>query len=176
MFSATYIENIYKEGNFRLVFDGRAAEIYVSDSDYAGVIRAANDLRDDVKRVTGIVPELHNHISSLTGNTVFIGTMGKNAVIDGLIAEGRLDAADLSGKWESFIIQVVANPIPGVEQGLIIAGSDMRGTIFGIYDVSEQIGVSPWYWWADVATRHQNTLIVKNGTYKQDINQDSLWL
>ena len=60
-----------------------------------------------------------------------------------------------------------ADPLPGVAEGLIIAGSDKRGTIYGIYDLSEQIGVSPWYWWADVPVQHQNALFVKPGRYVQ---------
>ena len=46
--------------------------------------------------------------------------------------------------------------MPGVERALVIAGADRRGTIFGIYEVSEQIGVSPWYWWADVPVVHRD--------------------
>ena len=81
---------------------------------------------------------------------MIVGTLGKSALIDSLVATGKLDASDLPGKWESFVITTVANPVPGVERALVIAGSDKRGTIYGIYELSEQIGVSPWYWWADV--------------------------
>ena len=61
----------------------------------------------------------------------------------------------------------VANPLPGVDQALVIAGSDKRGTIYGIYEISEQIGVSPWYWWADVPPKHHENLFIKAGTYVQ---------
>ena len=67
----------------------------------------------------------------------------------------------IAGQWESFIIQVVPEPLLGVASGLVIAGSDKRGTIYGIYDLSEEIGVSPWYWWADVTPRHRDALFVK---------------
>ena len=59
----------------------------------------------------------------------------------------------IMGQWESFISQVVTSPLPGVDKALVIAGSDLRGTVFGLYDISEQIGVSPWYWFADVPQR-----------------------
>ena len=65
------------------------------------------------------------------------------------------------------MIQVVPNPLPGVDSALVIGGSDKRGTIYGIYDLSEQIGVSPWYWWADVPAQHQDQLFVKAGRFVQ---------
>ena len=68
-------------------------------------------------------------------------------------------SAQIRDRWESSVIQVVARPLPGVERALVIAGSDKRGTIFGVYDVSEQIGVSPWYWWADVPVRHRDAAL-----------------
>ena len=80
---------------------------------------------------------------------VIAGTIGKSAVIDALVAAGKLDVAATKGKWEAFTSQVVNDPVPGTARALVIAGSDARGTIFGIYDVSEQIGVSPWYFWTD---------------------------
>ena len=84
-----------------------------------------------------------------------------------MVKSGKLNADAISGKWESFIITTIANPLPGVDQALVIAGSDKRGTIYGIYEISEQIGVSPWYWWADVPPQHHENLFIKAGTYVQ---------
>lgn len=70
-----------------------------------------------------------------------------------LVHSGKIDVSAISGKWEAFLTQVVENPLPGVERALVIAGADQRGTIFGLYDVSEGAGVSPWYWFADVPVR-----------------------
>jgi len=70
-------------------------------------------------------------------------------------------------QMESFFLQVVSDPLPNVSSGLVVVGSDKRGTIYGIYDLSEQIGVSPWYWWADVPVRHKDALFVKPGKYRQ---------
>ena len=67
--------------------------------------------------------------------------------------EKKFDARDLAGRWEKFVTQIVDKPFPGVDRALVIAGSDKRGTIYGIYDLSSEIGVSPWYWWADVPVR-----------------------
>jgi hypothetical protein len=74
-------------------------------------------------------------------------------VINALISSGKLNVSSIQGQWESFISQVVDSPLPGIEKALVIAGSDLRGTVFGLYDVSEQIGVSPWWWFADVPVR-----------------------
>ena len=98
-------------------------------------------------------------------NVILIGTIGSSSIIDQLIRNKKIDVDTIRGKWESNLIQVVSNPLPGIASALVIAGSDKRGTIFGIYDVSEQIGVSPWYWWADVPVPHRDTLYVKPGKY-----------
>jgi hypothetical protein len=145
----------------------RAANIYVDTNDHAGVARAANDLQADIARVTKITPALTNNQQVLGTSAIIVGTVGKSSAIDRLIREKKIDAAPIKGKWESFLIQVVRNPLPGVASGLVIAGSDKRGTIYGIYDVSEQIGVSPWYWWADVPVKQQDALFVRAGKYVQ---------
>jgi hypothetical protein len=93
--------------------------------------------------------------------------VGKSPVIDQLIRAKKIDASGILGKWESFFIQTVADPLPGVSSALVIAGSDKRGTIYGIYDLSEQIGVSPWYWWSDVTPEHKDALFINPGKYQQ---------
>ncbi len=96
---------------------------------------------------------------------LLIGTIGKNTLIDKLILQKKLNVSSIEGKWEAHITQVINNPLPGVKQALVIVGSDKRGTIYGIYDLSAQIGVSPWYWWADVPVKEQKTLYVISGKY-----------
>ncbi|KNY30261.1 glycosyl hydrolase 115 family protein [Pseudobacteroides cellulosolvens] len=162
-----HIENVYSKGNFKLVHQSKASDIYVSGDDFSGVVRAAKDLRDDVNRVSRVLPQIKNDLSPLSEHAVIIGTLGKSTIIDELIKDGKLDVADIIGKWEAFVIQVVQNPVPGVELGLVIAGSDKRGTIFGVYHLSGKIGVSPWYWWADIPAPYQPTLVVRNGIYKE---------
>ncbi len=111
--------------------------------------------------------EISEDIKHLSGGkqVVIAGTIGKSPMIEDMIIEGRIDVADISGKWECFVIQVVNNPLPGIDRALVIAGSDKRGTIYGIYEVSAQIGVSPWYWWADVPVTHQSELYILPGRY-----------
>src|SRR5258708_6950832 len=162
-----YVETVSRPGSFPIAQSGAAASIYVDSNDYAGVIRAAHDVGSDIARVTGDTAVLKQSNTGLGSHAIIIGTIGKSPAIDQLIRGGKINAAAIAGKWESFLIQVVLRPLPGVAQALVIAGSDRRGTIYGIYDVSEQMGVSPWYWWADVPVQHQNPLFVKAGVYLQ---------
>ena len=165
----SFVENRVVAGGFPLVVEGKAAILHVDGKEFPGVARIAGDLQLDVERVTGVKPVL-NRTPPAKGEkvAVVIGTVGRGGLIDQLIATGKLDVASIKGKWEGFLIETVKAPFPGVEQALVIAGSDKRGTVFGIYEVSEQIGVSPWYWWADVPVKHQDTLFVKPGRVAQD--------
>ncbi|OPJ59885.1 glycosyl hydrolase 115 family protein [Clostridium oryzae] len=161
-----YVDETYSIGDFKLVYNNKAADIYVSSEDFKGVIRAVKTLREDINKVSRILPKLRTS-EQLSENTVIIGTIGNSPIIDRLIAEGKLDAADVKEKWEAFVIQTVDNPMTDVDKALVIAGSNKRGTIFGVYDLSEQIGISPWHWWADIPARHRDDLIVRQGIYKQ---------
>jgi hypothetical protein len=119
----------------------------------------------DVEKVTGRRPALMTAGRDPSGDVVIVGTIGHSALVDGLARAGKIDIAPVAGKWEACLTQVVDNPMPGVARALVIAGSDKRGTIFGIYTMSEQIGVSPWYWWADVPVRHRERLYVVPGRW-----------
>ena len=162
-----YIETAASPGSFAIVAGGVASSLYVDAADYPGVARAASDLQSDIARVTGVTPAVMHDTKELGASAIIVGTVGKSPVIDALIRSGKLNVTAIAGKWESFLIQVVPQPLPGVASALVIAGSDKRGTIYGIYDVSEQIGVSPWYWWADVPVQHKDALFVKPGAYLQ---------
>jgi len=162
-----YVNTTQSEGSFALAQKGETAALYVDSNDWPGVIRAAGDLQADVNRVTGLTPKIAQKETDLGKNAVIIGTIGKSKLIDQLAKDGKIDVKPITGKWESFIIAVVPKALTGVENALVIAGSDKRGTIYGIYDLSEQIGVSPWYWWADVPVEHKDALFIKAGKYVQ---------
>ena len=144
--------------DFVLSRAGHSTTLVVSDSDWAGVRRAARDLQSDIQRVSSAQPEV---TSSARGTVVIIGTLGKSRWIDELVGEGKIERSLLTGRWETYVRQVIEHPFPNVDRALVIAGSDKRGTIYGIYDLSREIGVSPWYWWADVPVPHAATLLVK---------------
>ncbi|HEU4623148.1 MAG TPA: glycosyl hydrolase 115 family protein [Steroidobacteraceae bacterium] len=161
-----------------LAAHGEVAPIWVDVQDYEAVKRAASDLQKDLERVTAIKPALQmradSDIAALASNrtparlastqTVIIaGTVGHSRLIDELVAQKKLDVHAIAGKWESFLVEVIERPLAGVERAVVIAGSDRRGTVYGLYDLSEQIGVSPWYWWADVPVQKHDTLYVKPG-------------
>jgi Glycosyl hydrolase family 115/Gylcosyl hydrolase family 115 C-terminal domain len=162
-----YVSNRLGNGGFTLAAGGRTALLDVDGEDYPGVLRAVHDLQTDIERVTGVKPAFVSDKNRAQGEIVLIGTISKSKIIDRLIREHKLDVSQIAGKWESTVAQVIEKPVPGVARALVIAGSDKRGTIFGIYDLSEQIGVSPWYWWADVPVVHKDALYATPGRYVQ---------
>ncbi len=132
---------------FTIAGEGAAAAITVGGDDWPGVRRAANDLAHDIERVTGARPTVRER-SAASGGEIIVGTIGKSRLVDTLIAAGKLDVAEVKGRWEASVIQVV-------DGNLVIAGADKRGTIFAVYEVSKRIGVSPWHWWADVPPKRR---------------------
>lgn len=149
-------------GGFGLVDGGRAAAVLVDRADWPGVVRVAGDLQADVERVSGVRPSLAQDLGAAP-TLVIVGTLGKSGFIDQLVREQRIDVSTLRGQWESWLTQAVDHPFPGVDQALVIVGSDKRGTIYGTYNLSEQIGVSPWYWWADVPAARHERIFVRGG-------------
>lgn len=160
----SYISQQFSEDNFILSSAGKTTPLVLDANDFPGVIRIAKILQEDVKKVTGTQPRLILD-QSPAEDLVIIGTIGKSSLIDQLIESGKINVNDVKGKWETSLIQVVKNPFRGVEKALVIAGSDKRGTIFGMFDLSRQIGVSPWYFWSDVPVKKQKEIYVKNGRY-----------
>jgi hypothetical protein len=154
-------------GGLVLAGNDTVAPILAGTNDDRAVLRAAGDLAEDFARVTGRKPAVENAFSGGASNAVIVGTLGKSPVIDRLAAEGKLATNGVSGQWESCVLQIVENPLPGVARALVIAGSDRRGTIYGIYELSERIGVSPWYWWADVPVKRHGFIAASGGAFKQ---------
>jgi hypothetical protein len=163
--AGSYVSTARMEGSFPLSSAGRSAPLCVSREDHPGVIRVAGLLQADIARVTDAGPSIHMDEIPQTQDAVLIGTIGRSPLIDRLVREEKLDASDLAGKREKFILQVIRNPLPGAASALVIAGSDKRGTIYGMLDLAARIGVSPWYWWADVPARKQRELHVRPGKF-----------
>jgi len=147
--------------------DGGVVPVFVDADDLPGVRRAAGDLATDIGRVTGTAATLVTDRRQLPRRIILIGSIGHSPLIDLIVARGKLDVATIRGKWEAFIVETIANPLPGVTEALVIVGSDKRGAIYGAYDLSRMIGVSPWYWWADVPVVRQAHLRVAYGRYVQ---------
>ena len=143
-----------------LMIGGAAGtSIVVDPKDYPVVHVAADLFADDIQSITGRRP-------SVTGNpeptsVILAGTLGHSSLIDRLASEGRLRRLDeIRGKWEGTLTQLVEKPFPGIARALVIAGSDRRGTAYGLMQLSEKSGVSPWCWWADVPFPHRDAVEV----------------
>jgi len=144
---------------FTLASPRQTAAILYDASDAAVVKRAAELFAADVEAVTGRYPRVTSAAGE-TGPAVIVGTVGGSALIRRLAEAGKIDTAPLEGAWERYLIQTVANPLPGIRKALVIAGSDRRGAAYGLFTLSELIGVSPWYWWADVPVKKHAALHV----------------
>ncbi len=152
-------------GSFSLVANGNASPLIIDKNDYVGVIRTAEDFQLDIERVTNSKPTLQFDIDSNEKALVIIGTLGKSQFIQNLVDSKQLDVSSIEGNWEAFLITTLEGAIEGIDKIVVIAGSDKRGTIYGIYEISSQIGVSPWYWWADVPVKQHAELYIEPGTY-----------
>lgn len=160
-----YISFSADKDYFTICEKGTTRPLIINSTDYTGVIRAFNDLKTDIFKVTGVNPVVSFDKIPSQKEIIIAGTLGKSAILNKLIKSKKLDVSSIEGKWENFLIQTIQNPFPGVDKALVIAGSDKRGTIYGIYDISEKIGVSPWYFWSDVPVAHNDNIFVKPGKY-----------
>jgi hypothetical protein len=150
---------------FALSFSGKSAPLYVSSKDFLGVLVILKNFQNDIASVTDARPEILVDSLPHSKEIVLVGTIGRSPLIDKLAQEKKLDVKGIAGEWEAFLIQAVDRPFPGVDRALVIAGSDKRGTIYGMFDISQKIGVSPWYWWADVPVKHHKNIFILRGRY-----------
>lgn len=138
-------------GDIEIASKTKTPNIYVdAENDYEGVVRVADDLKSDILSVTGITA---NMVDNASNADIIIGTIGKSSAVENLVSAGKLNVTDIDGEWEAF-------KICDIDGKVVIAGADKRGTIYGVYDLSEKMGVSPWEWWADVAPSHSDSIYV----------------
>ena len=152
----------FKQGDLLLNANNRV-EIYMDTNDSKGVSYAAHALQKDIKSVSGATATLTSDAgfqkkADTARPAILVGTIGHSAAIDQLVKQKRINGNLLKGKREKFIITLI-------DGQLVIAGSDRRGTIYGIYELSQQMGVSPWYDWADVPVEHHDSIFVNKGIY-----------
>jgi len=144
---------------------GKALPIILDESapDYKGLRLITKAFSSDVKAVSGASPEVYtiNVLPAEENATALIaGSLGHNKLIDSLVKDKKLSVTEITGKREVYTIAVVDNPCQGINRAIVVAGSDKRGTIYGIFHISELIGVSPWIWWADVRPVHKEELLL----------------
>jgi len=150
---------------FALTTKNEATFSILSDSaDFVAMQLALANLQNDFLAVAGKKPALTYNTKTKSVKLI-VGTIGKSKFIDQLANKRIINKTDLLGKHEKFIIQTVKHPFEGIDEALVIAGSDKRGTVYGIYELSRQIGVSPWYYWADVPVRKSENIYIKRGVY-----------
>ena len=148
-------------GDMAIVKNSQPISLVVDNTDFEGVRMAVQSLQNDFKMICGQKPAIANNTTS---DCIIIGSL-QSPLIQKLVAAKKINAQELRGKWEKYILQLVDKPMKGVSQALVIAGSDKRGTIYGIYELSRQMGVSPWYWFADVPVTQHKNVYIRKGTY-----------
>ena len=149
-------------GRMALIHESSPAAIAVDPGEDSAVKIAAANLAADFGRVCGTDAGL---LDAPLGERVIIAGTASGPTLAPLRSSGAVDLSALDGKTEQYVITTVDNPLPGVEQAVVIAGSDRRGVVYGIYELSEQIGVSPWYDWADVPAEKHHNLWLAPGSY-----------
>ena len=142
-----------KAGYFTIAAKDSAASLYLDakGEDYDGLSLIAASVAKDISLVTKEKAKANvvTKTESLKEYAIIAGSIGNNAVIDSLIEQGKVDASQIKGKREVYRIQVVENPVANVKKAIVVIGSDKRGTIYGLYHISEKMGVSPWVYWGD---------------------------
>lgn len=150
---------------FSLVGKKDKACVYYDAQDFEVVKTTAGLFANDVKEVSGQILGVATTKEAPQKNCIIIGTLGHNEWIDQMIAKKKLNVETLKNRWESYLVQLVRNPLPGVDKALVIVGSDRRGAAYGLLSVSRTIGVSPWYWWADAPIVKKDQLHLKVDKY-----------
>ncbi len=153
------------DGGFPLSSSGVSAPLCASSNDFPGVLRVLGMFQNDIAAVSGARPGIIMDSIAASDAIVIVGTLGTCPLIDILVRERRLDVRAIAGKWEASLVQVVDRPFPLVRRALVIAGSDKRGTMYGMFGISGRIGVSAWHWWADVPARRHPDLIILPGPH-----------
>lgn len=150
--------------SFALIRSGKPATVLVDPAADPAVRHAAEGFAGDLRRVSGTKAAPTLGQAGATGPAVMIGVLGQSPMIDALVRAGKIKAQDIAGEWEAFRQIVVDKPVPGIDRALVIIGSDRRGAVYGTYDLSEKIGVSPWHWFADVPVAKRANVYLTAGS------------
>lgn len=146
---------VSKNTKVTIVYDKHAAKL---DSISAYL------LSGDIEMVTGYKPDVITDVSKAKSNIIVIGSIQSN-LVQKFIRQQSLVYKNLLNKWECFVFKTIDKPFGNVSKAFIIAGSDARGTAYGVFTLSEKMGVSPWYWWADVPVKKKNEIVITQDEY-----------
>lgn len=161
IFAQNFITETPTTVDFPLATSSNISNIYIDSNDDWLVQKTAIFLQNDIQLITGKQPNIINILPKTSSNIIIIGTTNQSVVIKNLIKAKKLNIIDIQGKWEAYKIIVVNNPYPNVRKAVVIIGSDKRGTAYGVFELSKQMGISPWYWWADVPAKEKKTYLLK---------------
>ena len=143
---------------FSIVDASNVIDILYDSNDEILVGKSAQFLAEDIFKVTGKKPNVITDSKKAKNKVIILGTIGKSALIKKLISSKKLKTNEITGQWERYIIETIKKPLPGVNEAIVIAGSDKRGVAFGTFTISENIGVSPWHYWADAPPQKKDAL------------------
>ncbi len=156
-----------KPDDFPIISDKSTVSVYIDKNgeDYDGLSLVADSFAGDIALVSakGAEAKVTTDTGDLGEYAVIVGSIGNNAVIDSLIASGKVDVSAVKGKRETYRLQTVDNPLDGVRRAIVVAGSDKRGAIYGLYHISELMGVSPWVYWGDTVPEKRDTIQLDGG-------------
>ncbi len=138
---------------FPLFKAGEVAQIYLSESEPTPLKIAAKHLQADIEMVTGCIPEIINDSDKLSGDVIILSTAENNTFFKD---------SSLDGLYDSYMMREVKSPFDSVKSALVVVGSDAMGAVYGTYDISEKIGVSPLYWWCDIIPERLDEVVIED--------------
>jgi hypothetical protein len=159
-----FISDKKENGNFPIVSQ-TATAICTDENDDWLIQKAASLFQNDIEKVSEKKPEIIHAIPSATTNVIIIGSIKNSTLIQQLIQSKKINVDSIKNKWEAYQIQIVKNPFKGIGSALVITGGDKRGTAYGVFELSKEIGVSPWYWWADVPVKKKKEIYVSKNIF-----------
>ncbi|TMI68913.1 MAG: glycosyhydrolase [Bacteroidetes bacterium] len=162
------ISDMRQPGSLEIASANYKATICYDASDLDLARLSASWMQQDVEMVTGKKLRVMNSLPSQEKTIVVIGTIEHSALIQQLIRQKKLNVDKIKNKWDAYLVQTVTNPFKGISNAIVITGGNKRGVAYGTLELSRQMGVSPWYWWADVPVKKKTALYVKNGTTISD--------
>ncbi len=159
-----FISDKNENGNFPIVSQ-TATAICTDENDDWLIQKSASLFQNDIEKVSEKKPEITHAIPSAIANVIIIGSIKNSKLIQQLIQSKKINVDSIKNKWEAYQIQIVKNPFKGIERALVIAGNDKRGTAYGVFEMSKEMGVSPWYWWADVPVKKKKEIYVNKNIF-----------
>ncbi|MGZ7441246.1 glycosyl hydrolase 115 family protein [Paenibacillus sp. TH7-28] len=146
---------------------GKEVPVFYKEKEvFSGVAKVADKVRKDIGLVTGVLPETAQDVTALGKYSVIYGTVGRSPILEELSKNQKIDLSFIKEKREVFLFQLVEAPFPGVSCALVIAGSDKRGTIYGLFHLSECLGVSPLVDWSDVRPAKQEQVVLTDQNHR----------